>query len=239
MAQKKLDPKAAKHAVASVQDELEALDQDTVGTVVGVSQAINELTTALEDVDARIHERKYADAAALGYGSVSENFVFLQRTLGDLSGIDDRKAEIVQRLAQQLKCAYEAIEPYVNAALDTMQPRQPIGVEDIKRREKMLERVRSKRGNPRAAARENESREGAVFNVDRATGFGSEGWRKATALAKAVETTKSSEERRISLPAPVWAQLDRESDRLGVTIDELMHAALANWLETNPKRVKG
>jgi hypothetical protein len=120
-----IDPKAAATAVAAVSTAIETLDHDTMNAVVGVAQALGELTNAVAHVNASLGERKFQQAADLGYGSVSAGFIFLQRTLGELNSLEGRKAVIVQDLARSLDCSYEEIAPYVDAVMQSMKPRPP------------------------------------------------------------------------------------------------------------------
>jgi len=118
-----VDPKAAADAVAAVMAEIDELDQDAMHGCSGVSQALGELSKALEHVDNSLAERLFQQAADLGYGSVSAGFIFLQRTLGELNSLETRKAVIVQELARKLHCAYEDVAPYVDAVMQSMLPR--------------------------------------------------------------------------------------------------------------------
>jgi hypothetical protein len=262
-----IDPRTADDAIEAVRKDIDALDDDTMNCVVGIAQALHELTKALEDVDARIDQRKYQAAADLGYRSVASSFIFLQRVLGEVNSLESRKALIVQDLARKLHCAYEDISPYVDAVMKSMQPRRPITLEDAAKHEAASERFArwSAKYAPDALLNGDEQDDDeqdddeldddeldddevdddeldeveapSDLSFAQSMGFGSEGWRKAKALHRAAKTTPT-EEQAIQLPQETWAQVARESERLAVTGNQLVQAAIASWLESNPKKAK-
>lgn len=105
------DEKIIERLVAAKQSEIAALDDRLVGEVVGVAQAVDQLRTALDEIDACLARRELEAASALGYGSVSESFVFLQRALGGLHSLCLDKDRIIQTVADESGCAFEAISP--------------------------------------------------------------------------------------------------------------------------------
>lgn len=251
-----IDPRAAEDAIAPVRKDIEALDEDTMNCCVGVAQALGQLTEALEDVDARMNERKYEQAANLGYGSVSSGFVFLQRVLGEINSLESRKALIVQNLAMKLHCAYEDIAPAVDALMKSMQPREPITLTDAVKHEASMERF--KRWSARFAPGADEDQDDDEADdepddaevratVERLTtgkahrnhsvGFGREGWRKAEALLQAVKTSPADKQA-TQIPQETLAKIASEAQRLAVTESQLIQAAITSWIESNPKSAK-
>lgn len=109
----------AESIIASMREQIDAVDEKTIMAVVGVRQALDELRKALVEVDACLDSRNFEKASALGYNSVSSEFIFLQRTLGELNGLCLAKDEIVQEVAVKLECAYEDAQPHVDAVMES------------------------------------------------------------------------------------------------------------------------
>lgn len=111
--------------IASMREQIDTVDQEILMEVAGVAQALAELRKALDEVDACLENRDIEKAAALGYGSISSGFVFLQRTLGGLQDASLHKEEIVSEVAAKVGCAYEDVLPHVNDNMQFAQPRRP------------------------------------------------------------------------------------------------------------------
>jgi len=122
LASRKTAPKTAKRLVETRRTEIAALDDEFMGEVVGVSQAIGEMRKALDQVRACLDRREFEKASALGYGAVSSAFVFLQRTLGGLQHVCTDKEKLVCDMAYQLRQPYEEILPHVNAVMKSPHP---------------------------------------------------------------------------------------------------------------------
>jgi hypothetical protein len=114
----------AESIISSVREQIAAVDEKTIMAVAGVAQALDELRKALVEVDACLGGRDLEKAAALGYGSVSSGFIFLQRTLGELNSVCSDKDVIVGEVAVKLGCAYEEALPHVNAVMESSRPRR-------------------------------------------------------------------------------------------------------------------
>lgn len=110
--------------IDSMRERIDAVEENLVMGVAGVSQAIDELRKALVEVDTCLDSRDFEQAAALGYRSVSSGFIFLQRTLGALQSSYDQKSEIVSEIAGNLGCAYEEALPHVDAVMQSAHPRK-------------------------------------------------------------------------------------------------------------------
>jgi hypothetical protein len=242
-----LDSNVAKTAVASVRADIAAIDEEFMRGTMSVSHALDDLAQALEDVDACLDKRQHEKSAELGYGAVSTGFVYLQRTLGELSRLEHRKALIVQELARKLRCAYEEISPYVDALMESMQPPRPITISDAAELEAASAsfRARGRSGGEHLAADtrseyvsdNDDGTEQRRANLERAMGFGSVGWRKARALYRSVKSTPTRAYP-VQLPDDTWSDLVQESERLSVERDQVIQAAIESWLETNPKKTK-
>lgn len=110
-------------AIADLRDDISRLDDEFVGEVVGTSQALDLLRKALDAIDTCLDTREFEKAAALGYGAVSENFIFLQRTLGGLNKLCMDKSRIVSEVAQRMDSTYEEALPFVDAEMVSAKPR--------------------------------------------------------------------------------------------------------------------
>jgi hypothetical protein len=109
--------------IATMQENIDAVDDEIIMGVVGVAQALDELRKALKEVDASLDSRNFEDAAALGYRSVSSGYIFLQRTLGGLQSAVHRKQSLVSEVAMKAACAYEDALPHVDAVMKSAQPK--------------------------------------------------------------------------------------------------------------------
>jgi hypothetical protein len=114
----------AESIIPSMRAQIAAVDENTIMAVVGVAQALDELRKALGEVDACLDSRDLEKASALGYGSVSSGFIFLQRTLGELNRLCSDKSAIVGEVAVKLGCAYEEALPHVDAVMESSRPRR-------------------------------------------------------------------------------------------------------------------
>lgn len=110
--------------------ELESIDQSIMGEVVGVAQAIGDMRKALDALDGLLSERRFENAAALGYGEVASAFVFLQRTLGGLQSADLDREAFTSSIAEQLKCSFEDAEPQVATRLQCLKPKPDLTDEE-------------------------------------------------------------------------------------------------------------
>jgi hypothetical protein len=115
-------PRRADRLIASKCKDLDALDDEFFGEVVGVAEAIAGLRKALNEISAALDERQFEKASAVGYGRVAEEFVFLQRTLGGLQGACLHKEKLVSDLAFALRCPYEDVLPKVDALMQSARP---------------------------------------------------------------------------------------------------------------------
>ncbi len=130
----KVTKEAARPVIASMRQRIGALDDEFIGEVVGVAQAIGELRKALSKVSACLDSRDFHEASSLGYGPVAEMFVFLQRTLGGLQGLCGDKESLVSEVAMKLGCAYEDALPYVDAVMKSPHPLSEEERREIKRK---------------------------------------------------------------------------------------------------------
>ncbi len=105
-------------------DKIQEIDDNFFGCSIGVAEAIDRTRMALNDIDQMIAKRRFQESSMLGYGDVTSNFIFLQRTLGALQTAYDNKTKLVSEIACQTKRAYEEVEPYVDAKLSSMIPRK-------------------------------------------------------------------------------------------------------------------
>ncbi len=128
-------------------DRLQALDDDIVGEVIGVAQAVGELRKSLDELDKSLDAREFEKASDLGYRDIGSNFIFLQRTLAGLQSADRDVAVFVSDMAGELKCAYEDIEADVKSKMFCYRPRAEIAADEV---------AEWKRENAQAVAETNE-----------------------------------------------------------------------------------
>lgn len=117
--------KEAEKLVAEMTEIIEDLDETRIMEVVGVAQAVSELRSSLSRIEALLDERRFEEASACGYGEISSNFVFLQRTLAGLQAAEHKKQEIVQTVALRGKLSYEEAAPFVESRLKSSVPKKP------------------------------------------------------------------------------------------------------------------
>lgn len=108
-----------------VPDAIETVDENLMMGVVGVSQAIGQLKQALKKVDKCLNKRQFSKASHLGYKDVASEFIFLQRTLGDLQGLQHDKDKLIQDIAMKAETSYETIQPLLDERLKSAKPRDP------------------------------------------------------------------------------------------------------------------
>jgi len=104
-------------------DEIDKINMEFIGCTIGVAEAIRRSRSALDDIDQGLAERKYHTASQMGYGDITSNFIFLQRTLGALQTAYDNKTVFVSKIAGLTSSSYEEVEPFVDAKLSAMKPR--------------------------------------------------------------------------------------------------------------------
>jgi len=107
--------------------DIEQIDMSLIGCTIGVAEAIGRSRSALDDIDQGLAERKYNTASQMGYGDITSNFIFLQRTLGSLHAAYDNKTILVSKIAGLTNSSYEEVEPLIDAKMPAMQPRPPDG----------------------------------------------------------------------------------------------------------------
>ena len=110
--------------VEELSDKIKEVDDALIMDVVGVAQASDKLRAALAELDDHLDQRRFSDAAALGYSDISSNFIFLQRTLGALQASYNRKCSLVSEVARQAQKAFEDVEPFVDRAMVSANPRK-------------------------------------------------------------------------------------------------------------------
>lgn len=127
--QRRIEEEVAKKA-----EEIAAIEDDFFGGVLGVSQASGQLKESLDKLERLVDRREYEKAAQLGYDDISSEFIFLQRVLGTLSGTCLSKQALVSETvaATGIKpLSYEEVVPFVDAKIESLQPREPRPVEEV------------------------------------------------------------------------------------------------------------
>src|SRR5580692_7078926 len=114
----------ARPVIESRYKDIGSLDDKTIGEVVGVAHALDDMRKALRELDACLDRREFEEAARLGYGSISSAYVFLQRTLGGLNDCSMQKQCIVQDVARELRCSYDEALPHVDAVMVSPHPKK-------------------------------------------------------------------------------------------------------------------
>jgi hypothetical protein len=116
-------PLTFKEVIASMREKIAAADENLIMEAAGVAQALDDLLKALAAVECGLANKEFERVAALGYGSVSSGYVFLQRTLGGLQAAYDDKYSIVSEVVAQMGCAYEEALPHANTRMESSSPR--------------------------------------------------------------------------------------------------------------------
>ena len=117
--------KKIEQAVDAAKEEIEALDQQIFGEVIGVAQALDRLRIELDKVEDCLDERQFEKASSLGYNAVSHEFIFLQRTLGGLQQAEHDKQALISRVAMESGIGvFETVEPYVTAKIPSCQKKK-------------------------------------------------------------------------------------------------------------------
>jgi hypothetical protein len=114
----------ARPVIESRCKDIGSLDDKTIGEVVGVAHALDDMRKALRELDACLDRREFEEATRLGYGSISSAYVFLQRTLGGLNDCSMQKQCIVQDVARELRCSYDEALPHVDAVMVSPHPKK-------------------------------------------------------------------------------------------------------------------
>ncbi len=100
--------------------QIEEVDQTIIIDVAGVSQAMDELRKALDDIRDNLDKRNYDTATE--YGACVNSFIFLQRALAGLQIAVNDKHALIQDIALQTTGMYEEVAPHVEKRLVSSQP---------------------------------------------------------------------------------------------------------------------
>lgn len=109
--------------VNSKLDDIKALDEALIIEVSGVAIAIDKLRSAVSLVEAHLNDRLFEQASQVGYQEVSQEFVFLQRTLAGLQSATHKKEALISDItlaasvALNISVAYEDVQPYVDQVM--------------------------------------------------------------------------------------------------------------------------
>ena len=105
-------------SIRDFKDQVKKLDDQFIRSSAGVAQAVRELRVNLDKVDKMLNQRRYADAAQMGYEEISSSFIWLQRELGGLNDVQNEKDSLIGEIAVTSGVgAYEKVEPYVSAKM--------------------------------------------------------------------------------------------------------------------------
>jgi len=132
--------------ISQKKNEIKVVDEDFFGNVVGISQALGQLRSALDAIDKCLNQREFSKASDLGYSDVSSEFIFLQRCLGGLNDTVMQKEKIIQNICVELgneldNIRYEEIAPFVELEIESLKPvNQPSKI-DILLGEKTAEKL--------------------------------------------------------------------------------------------------
>ena len=113
--------------ISQKKNEIKGVDEDFFGNVVGISQALGQLRSALDKIDKCLNQREFSKASDLGYSDVSSEFIFLQRCLGGLNDTVMQKEKIIQNICVELgneldNIRYEEIAPFVELEIESLKP---------------------------------------------------------------------------------------------------------------------
>lgn len=119
-------PRTIEDAIATHKAALKDLDDETVGVVIGVAQALDGMQKTLKAIDRLLDKREFERASNLGYEPLPSEFVFLQRVLADLHGLALKKEHIITEVAIATEKTYDEVAPSVLAKLESLKPRKPL-----------------------------------------------------------------------------------------------------------------
>lgn len=115
--------KSAEAIITSMSGRLQEIDEELILEAAGVAQAMDQLRKALDELQEKLDARKYSEAAALGYGNIASEFIFLQRTLGALQEASDEKDHFISEIAGQTGQSFEEVLPVVVQRMQSLQPK--------------------------------------------------------------------------------------------------------------------
>ena len=114
------EEKQIKKAIKGSMGKINAVDNEIIMEVVGVAHAVSDLRKALDKLDHLLDQRKFRDAADLGYRDIASRFIFLQRTLSGLDSAVYSKESLVSDIAVQSDVGvYEKVAPFVDQVMDS------------------------------------------------------------------------------------------------------------------------
>jgi hypothetical protein len=113
--------------IAQKKNEIKDIEGDFFGNVIGVAQAIDQLTEALKKVNTCLDHREFEKASSLGYKDVSSEFIFLQRCLGGLNDTVRQKEKLIQDVCLELchdldNVRNEEVAPLVEQEIESLKP---------------------------------------------------------------------------------------------------------------------
>jgi len=121
-------------SIAKSKEHIQKIDGELIMEVVGVSMAVSQLRTALDNLERLLDKRQFEAAAQLGYNDISSEFIFLQRTLGGLQSVCQERDELISNIALDSGIgAFEEVEPFV---MDMMQSSKELTDEERKENKK-------------------------------------------------------------------------------------------------------
>jgi len=148
--------KIIKDALNKHSEKINAIDNDIIMEVVGVSQAIDALRKALDKVETCLDKREFEKASHLGYRDVASEFVFLQRTLGGLQSSVLDSQRFISDLAVELGNGnYEETEALVKPYMKSLQPRKELTAEELENTKMAHDKAMKKFGSKYSATAKN------------------------------------------------------------------------------------
>jgi len=113
-----------KNVLNDLKERIKVVDDALILEVVAVARATDTLRKELDKVDDCLDRRAFEEAANLGYRGVSSEYVFLQRTLGSLTGVEQVKQELISHIAQRTGQSYEKVAPEVEKLMHSAKPKK-------------------------------------------------------------------------------------------------------------------
>lgn len=99
-------------SIAQRAEQLKEVDFALVIERAGVSQAEDSLRKALDKLKQLLDNDEDEAASDLGYGDISSNYIFLQRTLGSLKLAALNRSSAISDIAGDTGQAYETVAPF-------------------------------------------------------------------------------------------------------------------------------
>jgi hypothetical protein len=99
---------------------LQEIEDQLMGDGFGLYQATKGLEEYLNNAEQLFKERKFDELSALGYGKISEYFVFLQRVISGIQHTSLQREKVIQEIALEHNLRFEEVESLLEDKSDEL-----------------------------------------------------------------------------------------------------------------------